>query len=118
MTKRALSFGNPTLKPKAYTNPIDYMYVQLYIMNNGRFNSLKIQKMAIEKTNSELNEDFPAYQKKQIRSFTSFEQMNEEDAKEMAIIPPLTHLQNATLLAKKIFSADLEKPMDMKIKFK
>ncbi len=74
--------------------------------------------MSIEKNKNELNENFPTYHRNQIKSFNSFEEMNEADAKEMAAISPLTHLQNATLLAKKTFSADLEKPMDMKIKFK
>ena len=59
------------------------------------------------------------YQKKQrVRKFNSFEEMNEADAKEMAAITPITHLRNATILTKKVFSEELKKPMDMTIKFK
>ena len=59
------------------------------------------------------------YQKKQrVRKFNSFEEMNEADAKEMAAMPSIIHLRNATMLTKKVFSEDLKKPMDMTIKFK
>jgi hypothetical protein len=57
-------------------------------------------------------------QNKKIKFFSSFEEMNEADAQEMAAISPIAHLQNATIIAKKVFSEDLKKPMDMTIKFR
>lgn len=44
--------------------------------------------------------------------------MNEADAQKMAAIAPVTHLRNANLIAKQIFSEALKKPMDKTIKFK
>jgi len=57
------------------------------------------------------------YGKRDLKSFTSFEEMNEEDAKEMAALSPMTHLQHATLLIKKMYEDELKKPMNKKIKF-
>lgn len=71
------------------------------------------------KSENILNEPEVIYQNKQeVKHFDSFEEMNEADAKEMAAIPPIIHLQNATLLAKRVFSEDLKKSMDMTIKFR
>lgn len=58
------------------------------------------------------------HQNKKIKFFSSFEEMNEADAQEMASISPITHLLNATIIAKKVFSEELKKPMDMTIKFR
>lgn len=55
---------------------------------------------------------------KKIKFFSSFEEMNEADAQEMAAISAIIHLQNATMIAKKVFSEDLKKPADRIIKFK
>ena len=55
---------------------------------------------------------------KQIKFFTSFNEMNEADAKEVAALSPKEHLMNATFLIKKIFEKELKRPMDKKIKFK
>lgn len=63
-----------------------------------------------------LNDPEVIYQ--EIRHFNSFEEMNEADAQEMAAIPPIIHLQNATIITKKVFSEELKNPMDMSIKFK
>ena len=58
------------------------------------------------------------HQNKKIKLFSSFAEMNEADAQEMAAISPIIHLQNATMITKKIFSEELKNPMDMTIKFK
>ena len=47
-------------------------------------------------------------QDKKIKFFSSFEEMNEADAQEMAAISAIVHLQNATMIAKKVFSEDLK----------
>lgn len=66
-----------------------------------------------------LNEPGIIYQTQyQVRQFNSFEEMNEGDAQEMTAISPIIHLQNATRVAKKIFSEELKKPIDKTIKFK
>jgi hypothetical protein len=44
--------------------------------------------------------------------------MNEEDAKAMAGISPINHLQNATILVKRVFAKQLNKPMNKVLKFK
>ncbi len=53
-----------------------------------------------------------------IRKFDSFEQMNEADAKEMADISAVDHLRNTVHLIRKIFSEELKRPMNKRIKFK
>jgi pyruvate dehydrogenase complex dehydrogenase (E1) component len=59
------------------------------------------------------------YQKKQrIRFFSSFEEMDEADAKEMATLSPKEHLQNTTSLIKRIFTEELKNPPEKRIKFK
>lgn len=51
--------------------------------------------------------------------FSSFEEMNEADAKEMASFTPLQHLQNATGLIKIFYANELKKKFNgFKIYFK
>lgn len=74
--------------------------------------------MQDEEQNS-LNDPEAVYQpKSQVRFFATPEEANEADAKENATISPETHLRNASVRAMKIFSDELKKPMDKKIKFK
>lgn len=65
-----------------------------------------------------VDRDNPGNRQQKIKFFTSFEAMNEADAKEMAALSPSEHLQRAVWLTKKIFAEELKKPMDKKIKFK
>ena len=65
-----------------------------------------------------VNEAEVVCQKPQIKHFNSIEEMNEADAKAMADISPLNHLQNATSMIKKIYAEQLKEPMDKTIKFK
>jgi len=58
------------------------------------------------------------YSKNTLRTFSSFEEMNEEDAREMAGISAIEHLRNATILTKKIFAEELKKEMIKTIKFR
>ncbi len=58
------------------------------------------------------------YEKRSIDTFTSFEEMNETEAKAMANISAINHLQNATSLIKKVYAAELKKTMNKKIIFK
>lgn len=72
-----------------------------------------------QENKNKLEEPDISYQgKQQVQIFHSFEEMNEADAREMAFIDPVIHLQNASSLAKKVFSEELKKPMDKTIKFK
>lgn len=67
----------------------------------------------------ELNEPAIPYQKKnQIQTYTSFEEMNEADAKERANISPEQHLINTTQRIKKMYADELKTPMDKTLKFK
>ena len=67
---------------------------------------------------SEANEPEAAYAKSKVRIFSSFEEAEEADAKEMAALSPLQHLQNATLLIKHIYAEELKKPFVKKLRFK
>lgn len=56
-----------------------------------------------------------AVYKKSVSTFTSFEEMNEAEAKTMATIAGINHLQNATSLIRKIYAEELKKPMTKKL---
>lgn len=68
--------------------------------------------------NSKLNKQEAINKKTQVRTFNSFEEANEADAKEVAAISPEIHLQNSTLLTERVFAEELKKPMDKTLKFK
>ena len=73
--------------------------------------------MKENKTNI-VSEPAIVYKKNSINTFTSFEEMNEAEAKVMASISPINHLQNATTLIKKIYAEELKNLMNKKIIFK
>ncbi len=53
-----------------------------------------------------------------LRTFSSFEEANEANAKAMAQLTPEKHLTNTTELIKRIYEEKLRKPMDKKMKFR
>ncbi|HZG00038.1 MAG TPA: hypothetical protein VEY71_03505 [Chitinophagales bacterium] len=55
---------------------------------------------------------------KRITFFKSFEEMNEHDAKSMARLTGVQHLQNATRLIKALYADELSKPMSKKLQFR
>ena len=63
------------------------------------------------------NEPYNSINRK-LRLFTSLNEMNEADAREMAALSPKEHFQNANFLIEKIFAEEMKKPMDKRIKFK
>lgn len=65
-----------------------------------------------------VSESAVSYKKMSLQKFNSFEEMNEATAKVMAQLSGEEHLQNATELIKRIYSDELKKPMDKKIKFR
>ena len=65
-----------------------------------------------------LSEPETAYKKNSLKTFSSFDEANEADAKEMAQLSPEEHFKNATALTKRIFENELKQPMDKKIKFR
>lgn len=56
------------------------------------------------------------YVKSNISIFTSFEEMNESDAKAMANISPINHLRNATMLIRKVYAEQLKQPMNKSLR--
>ena len=69
------------------------------------------------KNEDELNEPESVYEKKTIQRFSSFEESNEADAKQMAAITPIEHLKNVTALIKQVYKEELKEPMDKKLNF-
>lgn len=59
-----------------------------------------------------------AYQKRGLRQFSSFEEMNEDEAKQMTAIAPIEHLKNASELIKSLYADELKQPMNKHIKFR
>ena len=58
------------------------------------------------------------YQKTGFKSFSSFSEMNEADAKERANISPEQHLINTTQRIKEMYADELKAPMDKTLKFR
>lgn len=46
---------------------------------------------------------------KSVYAFSSFEELEEHEARYMASLSPLEHLRNATALIKRVFAEDLKK---------
>lgn len=80
----------------------------------------KIYSSSLEEKPNTLNEPEAFYQSdiKHITFGNSLDDMNEEDAKAMTGISPINHLQNATLMIKKVYAEQLNKPMNKDLKFK
>ena len=72
----------------------------------------------MKKQNNILLESEVNYRKSTLKSFDSFEEADEENAKFMAELSPQEHLSNVTERIKKIYWKDLNKPMDKKLKFR
>ena len=66
-----------------------------------------MEKEGAKKAKSIINEPELVYQKTKITFFGSFEEMNGADAKEMALLTPVEHFQNATALIKKFYAKEL-----------
>ena len=66
--------------------------------------------------NNLVSEPSMVYGKHSITISTSFEEMNESEAKAMANISPITHLQNATMLIRKVYAEQLKQPMDKSLR--
>ena len=58
------------------------------------------------------------YQKSTLKTFSSFEEADEENAKSMAALSPEEHIRNVTDRMKKMHEEELKKPIDKKIKFR
>lgn len=58
---------------------------------------------------NEVNEPAIPYTKKEIRFFSSFEEMETENIKWLASLSPEQHLQYAVLLIKRVFAENLQK---------
>lgn len=71
-------------------------------------------------TENIVNEPFIKYSKvvNEVRIFTSFDEMNEADAKEMANKMPEEHLAAVTAYLKEIYKKELSQKMDLTIKIK
>jgi CRISPR-associated endonuclease Csn1 len=68
--------------------------------------------------NNLISEPGTAYQKNSLQTFSSFEEMNEDDAKARANISPKQHLINTTQRIKEMYADELKTPMDKTLKFK
>jgi len=58
------------------------------------------------------------YKKKKIKTFSSFNEADEENAKSMAQLSPEEHFKNVTERIQKIYINELKKPMSKKLKFR
>jgi hypothetical protein len=74
--------------------------------------------MEIDNEENKTNEPKPDYSKQMV-FFKSFEEMNEYDHKEMALLTPSERMQNITAMIMEIYRNELKQPMtDLTIYFK
>lgn len=59
-----------------------------------------------------------AYRKYNLKIFSTHDDANESDAKELAALSPAKHIQNATELTKKLYAEELKKPMNKKLRLR
>jgi|JI6StandDraft_1071083.scaffolds.fasta_scaffold14437_5 hypothetical protein len=59
-----------------------------------------------------------AYHKQNLRAFSSHEDANESDAKEMAALSTAEHFQYVNRLIRELFADELKKPMNKKLRFR
>lgn len=71
-----------------------------------------------EGLSSIVSEPAVAYTKSNLKTFSSFKEADEENAKSMAELSPEEHLKNVTERIQKTHEDELQKPMDKKIKFR
>ncbi len=79
---------------------------------NISIKKMKSKQQEQSKKDNLASEPSVVYGKRRITTFTSFEEMNEAEAKEMANISPIFHLQNATMLIRKVYAEQLKQPMN------
>ena len=77
---------------------------------------MKRKQQEQSNNNNLVSEPAMVYGKHSITISTSFEEMNESEAKAMANISPITHLQNATMLIRKVYAEQLKQPMDKSLR--
>jgi len=65
-----------------------------------------------------LSESEAIYKKGAFKKFSSFEEANEEDAKEKANVSPEEHLMTVTKRIKEMYADELKTPMDKTLKFR
>lgn len=73
---------------------------------------MKSKQQEQSNNNNLVSEPSMVYLKRSITTFTSFEEMNESEAEAMANISPIVHLQNATMLIRKVYAEQLKQPMN------
>jgi hypothetical protein len=73
---------------------------------------MKSKQLEQSNMNNIVSEPAMVYGKRSITTFTSFEEMNEAEAKAIANISPIVHLQNATMLIRKVYAEQLKQPMN------
>ena len=71
-----------------------------------------------EDCSSIVHEPEVVFQTKKVQFFDSLSEMDNEDARCMAVSPPEQHLKNATELNRNIFQEKLSHPMDKKLRFR
>lgn len=65
-----------------------------------------------------LSEPEVIYEKRTLKTFDTFEDAAEADAKAKASLPPEQHIANVTKRLKEIYADELKKPMDKNLKFR
>ena len=65
-----------------------------------------------------LSESKAVYRKAGIKTFSSFEEASEADAKAKAKLSPEQHLMNVTKRIKAMYAEELKQPMDKTLKFR
>ena len=94
-------------------------FIKLKVNRLGNITpSIKIPNETNNSNSILISEPEVIYRKSQVATFGTNEDMNEADAMEMAALSPTEHIQNATELTRKLYSEELKKPMNKRLRFR
>lgn len=93
--------------------------IKLNIDRLGNISPIKKKPFnEIKEQENILSEPEVIYEKRTLKTFDTFEDAAEADAKAKASLPPEQHIANVTKRLKEIYADELKKPMDKNLKFR
>lgn len=122
MIKKKVEFGSQDCYEIANGKSIKEHCFKLHVNRLGEITDIinhdEVAESFKQTQSSVVHEPEVVYQTKNVQFFDSLSEMDNEDARFMAMSSPEQHLKNATELNKNIFQEKLSHPMDKKLRFR
>ena len=122
MIKKKVEFGSQDCYEIANGKSIKEHCFKLHVNRLGEITDIinhdEIAESFKQRQSSVVHEPEVVFQTKKVQFFDSLSEMDNEDARCMAVSPPEQHLKNATELNRNIFQEKLSHPMDKKLRFR